>query len=75
MSWQKQVSQIDVGPGGYAYVVDSRNHLVAHPEDAGGVRRGGVVYEAIGQTGDGERPLQTGPGVRQAPRQMRRLGE
>ena len=29
---QKLVSQIDVGPGGYAYVVDSRNHLVAHPD-------------------------------------------
>jgi signal transduction histidine kinase/HAMP domain-containing protein len=28
----KMVSQIDVGPGGYAYVVDSRNHLVAHPD-------------------------------------------
>ena len=26
------VSQIDVGPGGYAYVVDSRDHLVAHPD-------------------------------------------
>jgi signal transduction histidine kinase/HAMP domain-containing protein/putative methionine-R-sulfoxide reductase with GAF domain len=29
---QKLVSQIDVGPGGYAYVVDARNHLVAHPD-------------------------------------------
>ena len=29
---QKMVSQIDVGPGGYAYVVDARNHLVAHPD-------------------------------------------
>jgi len=28
----KIVSQIEVGPGGYAYVVDSRNHLVAHPD-------------------------------------------
>jgi signal transduction histidine kinase/putative methionine-R-sulfoxide reductase with GAF domain len=28
---QKMVTQIDVGPGGYAYVVDSRNHLIAHP--------------------------------------------
>jgi len=28
----KAVSQIEVGPGGYAYVVDSRNHLVAHPD-------------------------------------------
>src|SRR5262249_52823955 len=28
----KLVTQIDVGPGGYAYVVDSRNHLVAHPD-------------------------------------------
>jgi two-component system, NtrC family, sensor kinase len=27
----KAVSQIEVGPGGYAYVVDSRNQLVAHP--------------------------------------------
>jgi signal transduction histidine kinase/putative methionine-R-sulfoxide reductase with GAF domain len=27
----KMVSQIEVGPGGYAYVVDARNHLVAHP--------------------------------------------
>src|SRR5262245_29798930 len=26
------VTQIEVGPGGYAYVVDSRNHLVAHPD-------------------------------------------
>ena len=25
----KMVSQIDIGPGGYAYVVDSRDHLVA----------------------------------------------
>ena len=29
---QKMVSQIEVGPGGYAYVVDSRNYLVAHPD-------------------------------------------
>ena len=29
---QKAVSQVEVGPGGYAYVVDSRNHLVAHPD-------------------------------------------
>ena len=28
----KMVSQIDIGPGGYAYVVDSRDHLVAHPD-------------------------------------------
>ncbi len=28
----KMMSQIEVGPGGYAYVVDSRNHLVAHPD-------------------------------------------
>src|SRR5881628_1510497 len=28
----KIVSQIEVGPGGYAYVVDSRNQLVAHPD-------------------------------------------
>ncbi len=28
----KAVSQIEVGPGGYAYVVDSRNQLVAHPD-------------------------------------------
>jgi signal transduction histidine kinase/DNA-binding response OmpR family regulator/HPt (histidine-containing phosphotransfer) domain-containing protein len=28
----KIVSQIAVGPGGYAYVVDSRDHLVAHPD-------------------------------------------
>jgi signal transduction histidine kinase len=28
----KMVSQIEVGPGGYAYVVDSRDHLVAHPD-------------------------------------------
>src|SRR5262249_16044824 len=26
----KIVTQIEVGPGGYAYVVDSKNHLVAH---------------------------------------------
>jgi GAF domain-containing protein/HAMP domain-containing protein len=29
---QKAVSQIEVGPDGYAYVVDSRNQLVAHPD-------------------------------------------
>ena len=29
---QKMVTQIDVGPGGYAYVVDSRNRLIAHPD-------------------------------------------
>src|SRR5262245_19388090 len=28
----KIVTQIEVGPGGYAYVVDSSNHLVAHPD-------------------------------------------
>jgi signal transduction histidine kinase/CheY-like chemotaxis protein/HPt (histidine-containing phosphotransfer) domain-containing protein len=28
----KIISQIEVGPGGYAYVVDSRNQLVAHPD-------------------------------------------
>ncbi len=28
----KAVSQIDVGSDGYAYVVDSRNQLVAHPD-------------------------------------------
>jgi signal transduction histidine kinase/HAMP domain-containing protein/putative methionine-R-sulfoxide reductase with GAF domain len=28
----KMMSQIEVGPGGYAYVVDSGNHLVAHPD-------------------------------------------
>ncbi len=28
----KIVSQIEVGPGGYAYVVDSRNQLAAHPD-------------------------------------------
>jgi signal transduction histidine kinase len=28
----KIVSQIEVGPGGYAYVVDARNHLAAHPD-------------------------------------------
>ena len=28
----KIVTQIEVGPGGYAYVVDSKNHLVAHPD-------------------------------------------
>jgi HAMP domain-containing protein len=26
------VSQIEAGPGGYAYVVDAANHLVAHPD-------------------------------------------
>ncbi|HKZ08502.1 MAG TPA: ATP-binding protein [Methylomirabilota bacterium] len=26
------VSQIEAGPGGYAYVVDARDHLVAHPD-------------------------------------------
>jgi signal transduction histidine kinase len=28
----KMISQIEAGPGGYAYVVDRRNHLVAHPD-------------------------------------------
>ena len=28
----KAVSQIEVGPDGYAYVVDSRDQLVAHPD-------------------------------------------
>jgi len=28
----KVVSQVEVGPGGYAYVVDSTNQLVAHPD-------------------------------------------
>jgi signal transduction histidine kinase/HAMP domain-containing protein len=28
----KVISRIEVGPGGYAYVVDARNHLVAHPD-------------------------------------------
>jgi signal transduction histidine kinase/HAMP domain-containing protein len=28
----KMVAQIEVGPGGYGYVVDSRNQLVAHPD-------------------------------------------
>jgi methyl-accepting chemotaxis protein len=28
----KAVSQIEIGPGGYAYVVDSRDQLVAHPD-------------------------------------------
>src|SRR5262247_4309867 len=28
----KLVTQVEVGPGGYAYVVDSRNRLVAHPD-------------------------------------------
>jgi signal transduction histidine kinase len=28
----KVISQAQVGPGGYAYVVDSRNQLVAHPD-------------------------------------------
>ncbi len=28
----KAVAQIEVGPDGYAYVVDSRNQLVAHPD-------------------------------------------
>ncbi|MET0486298.1 MAG: cache domain-containing protein, partial [Candidatus Rokuibacteriota bacterium] len=28
----KIVSQIEVGSDGYAYVVDSRNQLVAHPD-------------------------------------------
>jgi signal transduction histidine kinase len=28
----KMVSQIEAGPGGYAYVVDSRDRLVAHPD-------------------------------------------
>jgi signal transduction histidine kinase/DNA-binding response OmpR family regulator len=29
---QKMIAQIEVGTGGYAYVVDSRNRLVAHPD-------------------------------------------
>jgi signal transduction histidine kinase/DNA-binding response OmpR family regulator len=29
-SVQKLISQIEVGPGGYAYVVDSRDHVFAH---------------------------------------------
>ena len=29
---QKTISQIEVGPGGYAYVVDSWDHLAAHPD-------------------------------------------
>jgi signal transduction histidine kinase/putative methionine-R-sulfoxide reductase with GAF domain len=29
---EKMISQVEVGPGGYAYVVDSRNQLVAHPD-------------------------------------------
>jgi signal transduction histidine kinase/HAMP domain-containing protein len=29
---QKVISQVEVGPGGYAYVVDSRDHLIAHPD-------------------------------------------
>jgi signal transduction histidine kinase/putative methionine-R-sulfoxide reductase with GAF domain len=29
---EKMISQVEVGPGGYAYVVDSRDHLVAHPD-------------------------------------------
>ena len=29
---QKMISQVEVGPGGYAYVVDSRDRLVAHPD-------------------------------------------
>ena len=29
---QKMMSQIEVGPGGYAYVVDSRNHLITGPD-------------------------------------------
>src|SRR5262249_59755003 len=26
------VSQIEAGPGGYAYVVDAADHLIAHPD-------------------------------------------
>jgi signal transduction histidine kinase/putative methionine-R-sulfoxide reductase with GAF domain len=29
---EKIISQVEVGPGGYGYVVDSRDHLVAHPD-------------------------------------------
>jgi len=29
---QKMMSQIEVGPGGYAYVVDARNHLITRPD-------------------------------------------
>ena len=29
---QKMMSQIEVGPGGYGYVVDSRNHLITRPD-------------------------------------------
>ena len=28
----KVISQVEVGPGGYAYVVDSGNQLIAHPD-------------------------------------------
>ena len=28
----KVISQVEIGPGGYAYVVDSRDQLVAHPD-------------------------------------------
>jgi GAF domain-containing protein/CheY-like chemotaxis protein/sensor histidine kinase YesM len=29
---QQAIAQVRVGPGGYAYVVDSRGHLFAHPD-------------------------------------------
>jgi signal transduction histidine kinase len=29
---QKMMSQIEVGPGGYAYVVDARDHLITRPD-------------------------------------------
>ena len=44
---QKMVSQIEVGPGGYAYVVDSRNHLVAHPDSV--VLRSEVDLSSLSQ--------------------------
>jgi signal transduction histidine kinase/putative methionine-R-sulfoxide reductase with GAF domain len=32
---QKMLAHIEVGPGGYAFVVDSRNHLIARPDRRG----------------------------------------
>ena len=44
----KMISQIEVGPGGYAYVVDSRNQLVAHPDSADAAGEAGSLHPRAG---------------------------
>ena len=53
---QKMMSQVEVGPGGYAYVVDSRNHVVAGPETLG--LRAGQDLSSLARVGSAraERP-------------------